>query len=252
MPSKFRLQDRRCVETEIREERYSELLRSLQDHQVLFRQFSSWDDLLKFMRKGSSQDPRKNELLRAMLDAYKADNDRRWPVLLLVVFWPGLESLCLCRQLWESDLDELWQATVIVFLESLRRVDTTKRPTRLVQKIINDTAHHLHDEYRRRWRRTDGEVLTDWDTLQGLAANRLHYEPERLHVMDAHDAAVWRLRVHVDEGRISEADFNLVVGTRIYGHSISDYARSSGESYEALKKRRQRAEACIRDHELSE
>lgn len=252
MPSKFRLQDRRSVETEIREERYSELLRGLQARQPLFSRFASWDDLLMFMRNGSSQDSCKNDLLRAMLEAYKADNDPRWPVLLLAVFWPGLESLCLRRQMWESDLDELWQATVIVFLESLRRVDTAERPTRLVQKIINDTAHHLHDEFRRRWRRTDGEVLTDWDTLQGLAAKRVHYEPDRLYVMDAHDAAVWRLRVHVDEGRISEADFNLVVGTRIYGQSISDYARSSGESYEALKKRRQRAEACIRQHEMSE
>ena len=54
---------------------------------------------------------------------------------------------------------------------------------------------------------------------------------------------------HLDAGRITEPDFLLLVGTRLYGQSISEYARNAGLKAEAAKKRRQRAEAAIRSHE---
>jgi DNA-directed RNA polymerase specialized sigma24 family protein len=237
---------------EIRSASYVELLRDVQTRHRAFQQFGAWNDLLQFMANPLADEALKNELLRTALEAFKTSGDSRWSLILLAIFWPGLESLCLRRQSWSADSDEIWQVAVMAFLETLRRVDTTKRTQRLVQKIINDTAHHLYDQFSRGWRKAKNEVLTDWDTLQGLSADRLHYEPNRLHMMNAYDAATWRLWLHVTEGRISEDDYRLVVGTRIYGYSLSDFADAMGESYEALKKRRQRAESCIRKHELSD
>ena len=49
----------------------------------------------------------------------------------------------------------------------------------------------------------------------------------------------------MEAGRITEADFLLLVGTRLYRQSIAEYARSVGVNTEAAKKRRQRAEAAI-------
>ena len=56
---------------------------------------------------------------------------------------------------------------------------------------------------------------------------------------------IQRLREHMEAGRISEADFLLLVGTRVYGKSVADYARETGLDYQVAKKRRQRAEAVI-------
>jgi hypothetical protein len=237
---------------EVRSAGYVELLRDVQTRHRAFQQFAAWNDLLKFMANPSADEALKNELLRTALEAFKTGGDCRWSTILLAIFWPGLESLCLRRQSWSADQDEIWQIAVTAFLETLRRVDTTKRTQRLVQKIINDTAHHLYDQFARGWRKAKHEVLADWDALQGLSADRLHYEPNRLHMMDAYDAAAWRLWLHVMEGRLSEDDYRLVVGTRIYGYSLNDFADALGESYEALKKRRQRAESCIRKYEFSD
>jgi len=58
-----------------------------------------------------------------------------------------------------------------------------------------------------------------------------------------------RLKEHMQAGRITEADFFLLVGTRVYGRSIAHYARAVGLNYQVAKKRRQRAEAAIRRFE---
>ena len=50
----------------------------------------------------------------------------------------------------------------------------------------------------------------------------------------------------MDAGRITEADYLLLVGTRVYGKQVVDYAREMGLAYQVAKKRRQRAEAAIR------
>ena len=49
----------------------------------------------------------------------------------------------------------------------------------------------------------------------------------------------------MDAGRITTADGLLLIGTRVYGTSVADYARDTGVAYQVAKKRRQRAEAAI-------
>jgi hypothetical protein len=204
------------------------------------------------MADPSADEDRKNELLRVILEARQADSDSRWTVVFLAIFWPGLESLCVRRQSWTTDLDELWQSTVTAFLETLRRIDLGQRSTRLVQKIINDTAHRLHDEFLRSWHTTNGVSTVEEEELQELSDDRTSRRPNRLHVMSPHDAATWQLRLHVTEGRISEDDYRLIVGTRIQGYSLADFADATKANYQTLKKRRQRAEACIRKFEQAE
>jgi hypothetical protein len=65
------------------------------------------------------------------------------------------------------------------------------------------------------------------------------------------DLQVRRFRHHLDAGRIGEVDFNLLVGTRVYGKLLRECAEEAGLSYQAAKKRRQRAEAAIRRAEES-
>jgi len=234
---------------EIRSDGCLELLRDIRTRCRIFLQFQTWDDLLKLMANRSVDEALKNGLLLAMLESSRKDGDPRWTLVFLAVFWPGLESLCSRKRTWTDDPDELWQMTMIAFFRSLRSIDTRRRRTRLVQKIINGTAHYLHDECARSWRRTRNETLADRKALQELA-DSTHCESGRPRPGDDHAVTASRLHSHVRDGHISEDDYRLIVATRIYGHSLSDLASKSGENYQTLKKRRQRAEAVVRKHGL--
>jgi len=247
----LREQDRRLIEREVAEAPFVELLRVLHEHAPQFKEFLCWPDVVAFMRKGTSHDSRKNDLLEVILSAYRADRDSRWPTVLLLIFWPGLESIHARKRAWDRDAEELWQNIVWTFLKILCRMDMEKRRHRLVQKIINDTAHHLHDEYRRRWRGSDCETLTDLESLDGIAVHHDGFDDDKLDDLQHQDTEVKRFRWHLEGGRIGEADFQLLVGTRVYGKQVAQYAREHGLNYQVAKKRRQRAEASIRRFEES-
>ena len=210
------------------------------------RQFGTWRDVVAFMRCGTSDDPRKDEVLRPIFETHTDDGDPRWRTILLVIFWPGLESIHFQKRGWDQDSDERWQNIVWTFLHVLCRVDVRRRPDRLVQKVFNDTVHHLYDEYRRAWNRAKREVATDPEEINALAGGIEGIDLAEIERRELQEIEIKRLREHAEAGRISGVDFLLLVGTRVYGKSIADYAREAGLAYQVAKKRRQRAEAAIR------
>jgi hypothetical protein len=241
-----RNRDREQLERELGTQAYEKLLKDLQRASPFLRQFAAWTDVIAFMRAGTSDDPRKDEILRPILAANAAFRDPRWRTILLVIFWPGLLSLHLQKRHWDEDPDELWDNLTWTFLKILPRIDVTRRPDRLVQKVINDTAHHLHDEYRRNWDRLEREENLAFEQLESLAASD-EIDPLAIFLdREEEKKAINRLREHVDAGRITEIDLFLIVSTRVYGKQVADCARELGLAYQAAKKRRQRAEEAIR------
>jgi hypothetical protein len=213
------------------------------------RQFRTWEQVVASMRRGTSSDPHKDEILRAIFRAHKEDQDPRWRTILLVIFWPGLESLSRRKWQWDDDRDELWQNVLWTFLRVLSRIDVDRRPARLVQKVVNDTIHHVYEEYRRRWRRVRRELASDPDDVKWLGGGAINIDIDAIDLRRAHERELTRLRGHLDAGLISESDFLLLVGTRLYGETVAEHAREVGLDYEVAKKRRQRAEARIRRSE---
>lgn len=244
MSSVARDADRRQLERELRDDGFRKLLNVLRQGHPFFRRFASWNDVVAFMRQGVSRDPEKDQVLLPIIQAHAEDGDPRWRTLLLVIFWPALESISRRKRHWGNDPDALWANIVWAFLRAVCRLDPSKRASRLAQKIVNDVFHGLHDDYRRGWRRAAREVATDPDELAGhdveyaraAAAATLRLEQEaRIEALKAHRAA----------GRISDTDFLLLVGTQVYGRSLADCAHESGLTYEAAKKRQQRAIRAI-------
>ena len=225
---------------------YQVLLGRLQSAYLFLLRFQTWADVIAFMRSGTSADPRKDEVLRPILVAHGEDQDQRWRVVLLVVFWPALRSIHRQKRRWDADPDERWQNITWTFLQVLCRIDVKRRPDRLVQKVFNDTVHHLYDEYRRTWSRTNREFTAEPEELEELAGGVAGIDFAGIELREAQEIEIERLREHLVAGRISEPDFLLLVGTRIYGQSVADYAREAGLAYQVAKKRRQRAEAAIR------
>jgi len=246
MSSGSRQSDRQRLEREIAGAGYAALLGRLREKEPFLQRFASWAEVLEFMHRGTSRDPRKDLVLRPILQAHGEDRDPHWRTLLLAFFWPGLESIHSRRRRWDADPDERWQGIVWAFLRVVCRVDVRTRPDRLVQKLFNGTVRQFHKDCSREWARADVEVPTDPDHLDAVAVAA---PQPRLEAEDERRAEVERLRRHLKAGRISETDFLLLVGTRIYGQSLADYARAEGLDYQAAKKRRQRAEAAIRPYE---
>lgn len=241
--------DRQMLEQEIGGADHAALLLKLQKTEPFLRQFDGWTGIIAFMRGGRSDDPRKDEVLRPILVAHMADQDARWRAILLAFFWPGLDSIATRKWRWDGDADERWQNVVWAFLQVVCKTDPSKRRGRFVQKIVNDTLHRFHDGYRRSWNKDELELVTDPGMFEDLAGVDDTPVFEDLDRCLAQDAEIERLRRHLDAGRINEADFLLLVGTRVYGKTAADYGREVGMNAEQARKRRQRAEAAIRRNE---
>lgn len=249
MANRTKGRDRIWIWREIKGASYQELLKGLQGQNPFFQRFQSWEGVLIFMHGGSSQDPLKDEVLRPIFAAHTQDQDPRWRSILLAIFWPGLVSIHRKKRHWDTDPEELWQNITWVFLKVVCRVNVEQRPARLAQKVFNDTVHHLCDEYRHRWKRSKVEIpIEDW-LLEQNAKKPGEIDYAAIEHRLKQDVEISRLRSHFESGHISEPDFLLLVGTRVYGKSVADYARDMGVDYQAVKKRRQRAEETIRRHE---
>lgn len=249
MSTTSRDRDRARLEQEIQTEEYQVLLADLQGQAQILQRFSTWADVIQFMRSGFSQDPRKDEILRPIFMSHADETDPRWRAILMTIFWPALKSIHAKKRHWDDDPDELWSNIVWTFLKVICRVNVKRRPDRLVQKVYCETVHHLYDEYKRIWKRSKREPAQGASEIEALAGAVDGIDFDAIDLRRAHERKVMRLRAHLDAGRISEADFLLLVGTRLYGQSIAEYASGAGLKTETTKKRRQRAEAAIRRYE---
>jgi len=245
MASAKRDRDREYLQRKIESSEYLPLLQNLQRTEDFLRQFESWADIVAFMWAGTSTDPRKDEILRPIFCAHKEDGDLRWRTILLVIFWPGLRSLSYKKRRWDRDPDDLWQNIILTFLEVVSRVDVNRRPARLVQKVVNDTIHDLYEGYERRWKRTNQEVQVDSQDMASVFAGRYGIDLEAIDRRAAREREVRRLQEHLSAGRISQPEFFMLLGTRLHGSSLAEYARARGLDYEVAKKRRQRLEARL-------
>lgn len=237
------------LEQEIQGEDYGSLLQELKEKASFFQRFDTWADVVGFMRDDTLNANLTDEVLRPIFKAHAEGGDYRWRTILLVIFWPGLRSINWEKRGWDPDLKERWQNIVWTFLQVVCRVDVSRRPDRLVQKVINDTIHHLHDEYRRIWKVKSREIPPEDGVLDFMVGDSEGLDYARIALCYAQRAEIRRLKNHMEGGRISEADYLLLVGTRVYGKSLPDYSREMGLDYEAAKKRRLRAEAAIHKHE---
>ena len=238
-------QDYERLEQEIRGQSYTALLQQLQQTNAFLLRFGDWSDFIGYMRQGTSQDPLKERALLAILKAHTTDRDPRWRAILLVVFWPGLGSIFSRKKHWDADADKRWQNVLWSFLQTVCKLDISRRTDRLVKRIINGTIHRLHDECQRIWKHYEREPPTDPEQfMEMVGGDELDFDA--INRRSNQDAEIERLREHADAGCISEVDFLLLVDTRIHGKSAAQYAREIGISSNLARKRRLRAEAAIR------
>jgi hypothetical protein len=240
--------EREKLEKEIQRTEYDGLLAELRRNCPPAEAFTTWTGVFDFLHT-DEQDLTKDEILRNIFTLHKHGQDSRWRSILLVIFWPALESIHWKKRHWDTDPEERWQNITWVFLRVVCRIDPVVRPHRLAQKVVNDTIHHLCDDYRHIWRRMEKEIPMNDDELEELGIGTQDIGFGAAESAIEKDRQVECLRRHLQHGRINDSDMFLVIGTRIYGKALSECAAKQGISYQAAKKRRQRAEAIIRKAE---
>lgn len=209
------------------------------------RGFRTWAEVDAYVRRIGIRDQSADALLVPILQTRTSESaSERWAVLLLL-FWRSLEGVHVLKRRWDQDAETLWANIQWCFLETVHRLDLTIRTERLGQKITNDTIHRLHDVYRTEWDREKREPATDPEDLTTAADPRPGVDFDAIELRQVQETETKRLRALVDLGQITEAEFFLLLGTRIYGRPLREYARKFGLDYEVAKKRRQRAEAKI-------
>jgi len=247
-----RRQELEHLERELKTEAYGALLQELKRHSHFLGRFDAWPDVVAFMRAGTSDDPRKDEVLKPILAAHGRNGCPRCTLVLTVIFWPALESIARKSRKLSPDQDELWQDVHCTFLEVLGRIDLAKRSARLVQKIYNDTHHRLRDKYRRRQQLTGRETPTCEEELEVVAGVVPDIDFDGIAVREWQEAELDRFRRHLVNGTIPGTGFEVLAATRVRGMSVSQYAAEVGIGFQAAKKRRQRAEEAIRRAESAD
>ena len=239
-PSRNR--DRIQLERELETDAYRGLLHLLGGREPFYHRFKTWAEVLSFMSRG--ENGCQDEVLRPILQAHSEDGDPRWRAILLGIFWPRLESIRFRRRRWDTDLGDLWQNIVWAFLRVSCRIDGQRRSDHLVRKLLNDTTRCLGDRYRTIWRTAEVELPVRRNELEAVADLR-GVDLAGIERRAQQAAELKRLQEHLLAGHITEGDFLLLLGTRVYGKRLADYVRESGLDYQVTKKRRQRAEAAI-------
>jgi hypothetical protein len=245
MEGSTREREREQLEHQLDTETARALLRKVQRREDGAKEFGSWRAVAAYMHAGAADDPRKDAILRAIATSREEDRHPLWSSVLLVFFWPGLLTLFGKRRTWDPDPDELWQTIVVEFLEAVERLDVRRRRTRIATKLINDTYSRTYRAYEPRWRWLDREHPVEPEHFEPHAAAGAGINHAAIELRELQEQRLGFFREAFAAGVVGEDDLFLLIGTDVYGQSIADYARACGASYQALKKRRQRALAVI-------
>lgn len=233
------------LEKEINGKVYRELFEKLKTTCSVLEDFGSWQEVVAFATSGDTGAGNKQALLKALLVGTRCNRDPGISAALILMFWPQLSGLFGNSRRYDPDDYELWQNIVTAYLEALNELDVQGQGEYLIAWICYDVKHRLHRLYRQRWQTAERESCCPPDGLEDLAGGYIDPAFEKLEARDEHWAELHRLRGHVRAGRITEADFLLLVATRLYGCPIAECALRIGISRELAKKRKQRIEASL-------
>ena len=148
--------------------------------------------------------------------------------------------------------DEVWEALLYSGWEVICCYPLERRRARVAANLVLDVLHHTTQElhHHRRYSHAIDEDRRGWlfSTKPGRdgEASALDRQPSEP-VAPARQVPVEAVVLEgVAAGVIVERDADLILRTRVDGIRLRLIARTLGVSYEALLKRRQRAEAALR------
>ena len=201
--------------------------------QPSLRRFQRPDDLLAFLHAAAPQES--DGPLLALLVLATADRDAGRFVLQAIL--PALKAQARRLATRATPRDELWELLLFHAWDAICTYPTAHRRCRVAANLVLQVLHDTSRELRRGSR------------VDATAANRA---PSRGRGSRAARRAApgppprRLVRAAVAAGVIRRRDAALILCTRVRDSELRRLARSAGVSYDALLKRRQRAEQALR------
>jgi DNA-directed RNA polymerase specialized sigma24 family protein len=209
--------------------------------------FSSVPQLLRFLHTTPPADT--NEPLLALLTL--ARSDQLAGRFLLQAILPALKSQAK-RIVHPVELrDELWELLLFYAWDAIRNYPVERRRRSVAANLVLQVLHDTTRELRRANAHHSHEVT---GPLYGYALRTIASPTSEQRVMAAPGQPVWATALDAETfilatvaaGRIGEEDADLILRTRIDGIPLRAIASLLGVGYDALRKRRQRAERHLR------
>lgn len=226
-----------------------------QEHSSPFAEFASWNDVRCWLEDGGIWREAADGVLRPVLAAYKQRPDQAWQEILLFLFWRPLARIQGLLLELEPEPTCRFSQTCWAFLHVLERIDLNQRPRRLGTKILQDVRHDARLHFA-----TEHERSRDLDPLADEIDQTDAEDVGGVRLGGALDGAIaavelrhdrsWAmacLKALVHAGRLSRTDFLILIGCHLYGWTLDEMAERQGLSYQAMKKRRQRAADLLKE-----
>jgi len=200
-------------------------LREWQQREPVLAAFASPQLLVRFLQRFDADLDAKDAALAALLRC--TQTDARAGRVILQALLPGLKRLAerLIRQ--PGARDEVWSTLLSALWERMYSYPLLRRPQRIAANLLLDTRLAIRQE-RERARRWAGHELALADVPQPPPSLPVTLERP--------------LRRAADAGAITVDEAELIARTRIDGTPLVELAAEIGVEYDALRKRRQRAE----------
>lgn len=211
--------------------------------------FTCWEAARLWLDHAGARAAAADVVLGPILTAFKLQPDEVWHNILLLLFWRSLSRLDSVARRWDQNPDDAGSETASAFIQVLNRIDLAQRAEAFGQKIINDTWHDVRLHYSRaraydeRFKLPVRNEEDDKDTQYEAGADPGEPDPAFAMVDHRHDVAYVRARLRelVRQGILSRVDYLILIGCYLYGRRMDSMATRLGMTYQATKKRRQRA-----------
>lgn len=236
---------RKALEKEIGSEVYRKSFQQVKATCRDLEAFDDWREVIIFAKSRRVEEAAKDALLDELLLRTSCSRSPNISAVLILMFWNRLYGLVLRCKSWDHDGEELWHNLLLQFLQSIETFGGGRQVEHVMRWICNRTRYRLHEMYQKRWAVEAQEDCYPSLKLERLAGSALDPAFAKIENRDEFETAVRSFHRHVEEGRLSETDFLILVATRFYGLPLKDYARDTGLDYEMAKKRKQRAEARL-------
>jgi DNA-directed RNA polymerase specialized sigma24 family protein len=200
-------------------------LRRWSQREPQLAEFSTAGELVGSLRRLRGDHDAENAILAALLR--EARTDPLAARVVLQALLPGLKRLASRLLHSAAERDELWSLLLAHGWERIRSYPLERRPRRIAANLLLDTAHA---------------------TLATLAAERRSHaqagvlETTTTEPVAAADEVEVVLARAVRAGALSREEAVLILQTRIEGVPLASIAAGGAVAYEALRKRRRRAE----------
>ena len=214
-----------------------------------FAALASWGDVRRWLDKGGIWREATDSVLRPVLAAYKQNPNQTWQDILLFLFWRSLARVQWILRRLEPEPACRFSQVSWAFLHALARLDLNQRSSRLGAKLIQDARHDawlyfVREDARGRKHKPLADEIDQSDT-EGVGGVSLGgaEDYDFLEAEFTHDGnwAVARLKDLVRTGQLSPADSQILIACHLEGATLEEMAAQLGLSYQAMKKRRQRA-----------